>query len=396
MAAAPDQSHLNRNLSARLYSAIKLISHHRQPDIIMSLLSSFEFSTSNTSLEPVEQRLCHLLGQSRIQLAQSWSQALLACLLESGVGAEDEVIVSALAPASLAEAITLVGAKPVFVDVESDSLLASHRAIERAVSDNTKAVIVSHLYGQIFDSADLYARLHDHKITLIEDGSDAFLALANHPSTETAPAQHCDYLITCLPQSRETETGLPSFILSRHEDKLARLSRWTARDAHDHWIDLQLGSETLLGLINSMDEATSTRLSLILDELSDEQKRLQRQITRYQAAFSQAPLRLLKPRKSVGLGQTAMPVHVPPPFRDEFFDGLRSAGYGVYQTYRSLPDLAYFQKRFDSLPCPNARRWTMGALGLPTGFLITSHEQSLLINHMEASLFPRILDQLFH
>lgn len=362
----------------------------------MSLLSSFEFSPSNAPLESVEQRLCRLLGQSRIQLAQDWSQAILACLLESGVGSEDEVIVSALAPASLAEAVTLVGAKPVFVDVESDSLLASHRAIERAVSDNTKAVIVSHLYGQIFDSADLYARLRDHKITLIEDGSDAFLALANHPPAAKTPARHCDYLITCPPQSREAEAGLPAFILSHHEDKMVRLARWALRDDQDHWIDLQLGSGTLLGLIGSIDDALSTRLSSMLDGLADEQKRLQRQITRYQAAFSQAPLRLLKPRKSVGLGQTAMPVHVPPPLRDEFFNELRSAGYSVYQTYRSLPDLSYFQRRFDSHPCPNARRWMMGALGLPTGFLISSREQALLISQMEASLFPKILDQLFH
>ncbi len=362
----------------------------------MSLLSSFELSSSKVSLEPVEQRLCRLLGQSRIQLAQNWSQAILACLLESGVGPEDEVIVPALAPASLAEAVTLVGAIPVFVDVESDSLLASHRAIERAVSDDTKAVIVSHLYGQIFDSEDLYARLNDHKITLIEDGSDAFLALANHSSAAKAPARHCDYLITCASQSREAETGLPAFILSRHEDKLTRLARWAARDDRDHWVDLQLGSGTLLGLIGSIDDVLSARLSSLLDGLSDQKKRLQGQITRYQTAFRQAPLRLLKPRKSIGLGQTAMPVHVPSPLRDECFDGLRSAGYGVYQTYRSLPDLSYFQKRFDSLPCPNARRWTMGALGLPTGLLISSREQALLINHMETLLFPKILDQLFH
>lgn len=362
----------------------------------MSLLSSFEPSSNLASLEPVEQRLCNLLGQSRIQLAQNWSQAILACLLESSVGPENEVILPALAPASLAEAIILVGAKPVFADVESDSLLASHRAIERAVTDNTKAVIVSHLYGQIFDSADLYAKLQDHNITLIEDGSDAFLTLAANQSAAQENARHCDYLITCPPQSRELEAKFPTLILSQHEDKMERLARWARRDDQDHWIDLHLGSGVLLGLLASLDDAGTTPLAAMLDNLSQQQRGLERQISTYQAAFRQAPLRMLKPRKSNSLGQTSMPVHVPPPMRIECFDELRSSGFAVFQTYRSLPELSYFQKRFDSLPCPNARRWTMGAFGLPTGFLMSSREQNLLMDHMKAELFPKILDQLFN
>lgn len=361
----------------------------------MSLLSSFDFSTNSHAQEPVEQRLCRVLGQSRIQLAQNWSQAILACLLESGIGSEDEVILPALAPASLAEAVILVGAKPIFVDVESDSLLASHRAIERAMNKATRAVIISHLYGQIFDSADLYAKLRDHKIVLIEDGSDAFLTLSRDQSAANENARHCDYLITCPPQSRELESGLPTFILSQHDEKMERLARWATRDDQDHWIDMQLGSDALLGLVASLDDTSAAKLSSWLDGLSDQQKRLQGQVSRYQIAFRQAPLRLLKPRKSIGLGQTSMPVHVPPPMRANCFDELRSAGFGIYQTYRSLPNLSYFQTRFDSLSCPNAQRWTAGAFGLPTGFLMSAREQQLLISYLEAELFPKILDQLF-
>ena len=73
--------------------------------------------------------------------------ALQAC----GVGPGDEVITVAHTFTATAEAIVLLGATPVFVDVEPQTLTLDPQRVERAVKATTKAIVPVHLYGQPAD-----------------------------------------------------------------------------------------------------------------------------------------------------------------------------------------------------------------------------------------------------
>ena len=81
----------------------------------------------------------------------SGTDALLLSLRAIGLEPDDEVILTTFPFVSPAEVVALLGAKPVFVDVERDSFNIDVSKIESAVTARTKAIMPVHLYGQSAD-----------------------------------------------------------------------------------------------------------------------------------------------------------------------------------------------------------------------------------------------------
>jgi perosamine synthetase len=98
----------------------------------------------------------------------------LACL---GVGPGDEVIVPSLTFIATANAVTYAGAQPVFVDVQPETWCLDPIAVQRAISPNTKAIIVVHLYGHPAEMAPILSISEACGIPVIEDAAEAHGAL---------------------------------------------------------------------------------------------------------------------------------------------------------------------------------------------------------------------------
>lgn len=103
----------------------------------------------------------------------SGTDALVLSLRALGVGPDDEVIVPALSFYATAEAVLLVGAEPVLVDVEPDTLNLSPGAAKAAITDKTKALLPVHLYGCPADMPALAVLAREHGLKLIEDAAQA-------------------------------------------------------------------------------------------------------------------------------------------------------------------------------------------------------------------------------
>mgnify|MGYP001199161653 FL=1 len=103
---------------------------------------------------------------------QNGSSSLWAALRLVGVGKGDEVIVPSFTFIASATAIPLVGAVPVFVDVESDYWCLDVNEVERAITPKTKAVIGVHIFGQPYDPK-LIELCQSKNIALIEDAAQA-------------------------------------------------------------------------------------------------------------------------------------------------------------------------------------------------------------------------------
>ena len=101
------------------------------------------------------------------------TDALEIALRGLGVGIGDEVVVPANTFVATAEAVARVGASLVLVDVDDDRLLMSPDAVEKAVTDRTRAVIPVHLYGQCAPVDEIQARLEGLGIPIVEDAAQS-------------------------------------------------------------------------------------------------------------------------------------------------------------------------------------------------------------------------------
>ena len=90
-----------------------------------------------------------------------------------GVGPGDEVITTPFTFAATSWAISYVGARPVYVDVDPDTYNLSPKAVEQAITSRTKALLPVHLYGHPCDLDALLAISRRHGIPLIEDAAQA-------------------------------------------------------------------------------------------------------------------------------------------------------------------------------------------------------------------------------
>lgn len=103
----------------------------------------------------------------------SGTSALHLALLAAGVGAGDEVITVSCTFVATVAAIDYVGAKPVFVDVNPQTLNMDVTQIEAAITDRTKAILPVHLHGQPADMDPIIEIAQRHRLTTIEDAAQA-------------------------------------------------------------------------------------------------------------------------------------------------------------------------------------------------------------------------------
>lgn len=137
----------------------------------------------------LEDKLCDYTGAKHCITVASGTEALLISLMALGIGPGDEVITTPFTFVATAEVIVLLGATPVFVDVEPDTCNIDASKIEAAITDKTRAIIPVSLYGQPADMDEINeiaerrsldasrlspATTDQRPITVIEDAAQSF------------------------------------------------------------------------------------------------------------------------------------------------------------------------------------------------------------------------------
>lgn len=114
-----------------------------------------------------------LLDGRPVVAVNSGTAALHLALIALGVGRGDEVLVPSFTFAATANAVRLVGATPVFVDVDPDSFCIAPTAMQRAVTARTRAIVPVHLYGHPADMTAISAVAREHDLLVVEDAAQA-------------------------------------------------------------------------------------------------------------------------------------------------------------------------------------------------------------------------------
>lgn len=125
-------------------------------------------------VDELETKLAHYAGTAFCISVANGTDALQIALMTLGIGPGDEVIVPGFTHISTAEVVVLLGAKPVYVDIDPQTYNLDPRLLEALVTPRTKAIIAVSLYGQCADFDAIHEIAGAHGIPVIEDAAQSF------------------------------------------------------------------------------------------------------------------------------------------------------------------------------------------------------------------------------
>jgi dTDP-4-amino-4,6-dideoxygalactose transaminase len=141
-------------------------------DAIDRVLVSGQF-VGGQWVEQFEEQFARFVGSKYAIGVGSGTAALELALKAAGIVTGDEVIVPANSFFATAEAVSNVGARPVFGDVDSGTFHLNTSSVERLITSRTRAIIPVHLYGRAMQLAELQELAEQHGLTIIEDAAQA-------------------------------------------------------------------------------------------------------------------------------------------------------------------------------------------------------------------------------
>ena len=306
----------------------------------------------------------------------SGSDALLVALMAEGIGAGDEVITTTYTFFATAGAVSRVGATPVFVDVEPDTLNIGAAAVEAAITPATKAIIPVHLFGQMADMDPIMALAEQHDLIVIEDAAQAIGAEYKGRRAGSIGHYGC---FSFFPSKNLGGFGDGGMVTTTSDERIDRLRWLRGHGANPKYYHSFIGGNFRL------DAIQAAVLAIKLRHLDDWHAGRQANAATYRDLFAQHD-----PEGRIGL-----PVAAPsstqhiynqfsvriPKRRDAVWQALKAAGVGC-EVYYPVP--LHLQRCFSELgysqgDCPNAELAASEALALPIYPELTDEQQTYVV-----------------
>lgn len=140
---------------------------------VQEVLCSGQF-IMGANVRALEEEIASYLGVKYAIGVNSGTDALVIALRAAGIGQGDEVITTPFSFFATAESISLVGALPVFVDIDPQTFNLDPNLIEQAITPRTKGILPVHLFGQAADMDRIMKLAEKHHLKVIEDVAQAF------------------------------------------------------------------------------------------------------------------------------------------------------------------------------------------------------------------------------
>lgn len=177
----------------------------------------------------LEEKLTDFCGAKHCITVANGTDALQIAQMALGVGHGDEVIVPGFSYIATAETPALLGAKPVYVDINPRTYNLDPTKIEGAITPRTKAIIPVSLYGQCADFDAINAIAANHNLPVIEDGAQSFGASYKGRKSCNLSTIGCTSFFPSKPLGCYGDGGA----IFTNDDELAAVLRQIARHGQD-------------------------------------------------------------------------------------------------------------------------------------------------------------------
>lgn len=211
----------------------------------------------------LEEKLAAFIGAKHCISCANGTDALQIAQMAFGIGPGDEVITPGFTYIATAETVAVLGARPVYVDVDSHTYNLDAAKLEAAITPYTKAIIPVSLYGQCADFDAINAIAARHGIPVIEDAAQSFGATYKGKHSGNLSTVSCTSFFPSKPLGCYGDGGA----IFTNDDDLAMVLRQIARHGQDrryHHIRVGVNSR-----LDTMQAAILlSKLEILPDEIS--------------------------------------------------------------------------------------------------------------------------------
>jgi UDP-2-acetamido-2-deoxy-ribo-hexuluronate aminotransferase len=264
----------------------------------------------------LEEKLAAYTGARHCITVANGTDALQIAQMALGIGPGDEVITPGFNYIAAAETAALLGARPVYVDIDPRTYNLDPELLEAAITPATRAIIPVSLYGQCADFDAINAIAARHGISVIEDAAQSFGAIYKERKSCSLTRVACTSFFPSKPLGCYGDGGA----LFTNDDELAKVMRQIARHGQDRrYHHICVG-------VNSRLDTLQAAILLVKLEIFDEERALRQQVAaRYtqllnEVGISSTPY--IEPYNQSAWAQYTIQV----PAREQVQERLKAAG----------------------------------------------------------------------
>ncbi len=206
---------------------------------------------------------CQIAGYLGVKYAvgcASGTDALQIAMMALGIGPGDEVITTPFTFVATTETIVLLGAKPVYVDIDPRTFTINPSLIEHAITPRTKAIMPVHLYGQAAEMEPIMNIARNYRLYVIEDAAQALGASYNDKKVCTFGDVGC---ISFFPSKNLGAFGDAGMVVTNDQQLAERMKMITVHGSKTRYY------HDILGLNSRLDTLQAAILSVKLKYLDE-------------------------------------------------------------------------------------------------------------------------------
>jgi UDP-2-acetamido-2-deoxy-ribo-hexuluronate aminotransferase len=326
----------------------------------------------------LEENLANFVGAKYCISVANGTDALQIAQMAFGIGPGDEVITPGFTYIATAETVALLGAKPVYVDVDPRTYNLDPQLLEAAITPRTKAIIPVSLYGQCADMDAINRIASRYGIPVIEDAAQSFGAIYKGKRSCNLGTIACTSFFPSKPLGCYGDGGA----LFTNDEELAKVIRQIARHGQDRrYHHIRVGVNSRMDTLQAA--ILLPKLEIFPRELEQREQVAQRYAVLLSEAGIDAPY--IEAHNQSAWAQYTVQVDE----RDQIQESLKSVGVPTAVHY-PIPLNRQPAVKDDAARLPVGDTAARTVMSLPMGPYISVQQQSLVIGSLRDAL-QRIL-----